>query len=314
MNSLCPHCNAQLKTDSGTLYCPAPNCTYVDAHPINYENDVIQFEGEGGQANRYSSLYHRCFDNGGSIIGRESQFDSSFKRAKKIIANGCFLLRLSQNLCDLAETKCLGLLRVVVGEKRGEGKEEGRKEKHKNYYSVKNISYYSILAACFERENYYEEFNICKVANYSLPAWKDIVRYLNNNFKQHLAPLPLTEPRHIILRVCRKRKVRPLEERAMIEMCEKIHQSGEFDIRNNTMAAIAFWKVTELSPLYAELFPLNDICKNHEKMIEEGARHSEIWKCFDVTPENVRKVFKEFISSRLHDFLPHWYQQHLNNN
>jgi hypothetical protein len=41
-------------------------------------------------------------------------------------------------------------------------------------------------------------------------------------------------------------------------------------------------------------------------MIAEGVRQSEIWKCFDVTPENVRKVFKESISTRLSEFLPNW--------
>ena len=41
-------------------------------------------------------------------------------------------------------------------------------------------------------------------------------------------------------------------------------------------------------------------------MIEEGVKQGEIWKYFDVTAENVRKVFKEFISNRFEEFLPDW--------
>jgi hypothetical protein len=39
-------------------------------------------------------------------------------------------------------------------------------------------------------------------------------------------------------------------------------------------------------------------------MIEEGVKQGEIWKYFDVTSENVRKVFKEFILNRFEEFLP----------
>lgn len=116
----------------------------------------------------------------------------------------------------------------------------------------------------------------------------------------------MTQAKHVIMRVCRKRKIRAAEEKAMIEMSERIYASGEFDIRNNTIAAIAFWKVCEASNLYKDQLYLTDVCKSHEKMMSEGVRQSEIWKCFDVTPENVRKVYKESISSRLDEFLPTW--------
>jgi len=50
-----------------------------------------------------------------------------------------------------------------------------------------------------------------------------------------------------------------------------------------------------------------DICKNHDKMQEDNAKTSDIQKCFDVTPENVRKVFKESIKSQLFSrYLPQW--------
>lgn len=99
----CPQCKAEsLRFDNSVLYCPSVNCTFVDVHPINYDNDVVQFEGESNQTNRYSTIFHKCYDNGGSSIGRESYFDANFKRAKKIISDCCFVLKLSQNLADLA--------------------------------------------------------------------------------------------------------------------------------------------------------------------------------------------------------------------
>ena len=155
-------------------------------------------------------------------------------------------------------------------------------------------------------KNYFEEFNICKFGNISLSNWKDVVRELNNFLKDKIEFIPVTMAKHVLLRVCRRRKIRAAEERAMVEMSERIYASGEFDIRNNTIAAISFWKVCEYSNLYADQINLNECCKNHEKMIEDGVKQSEIWKCFDVTPENVRKVFKESISTKLNDFLPAW--------
>jgi hypothetical protein len=63
-------------------------------------------------------------------------------------------------------------------------------------------------------------------------------------------------------------------------------------VRINTIAAIAFWKVIEFSQKYRDKWTLIDICKNHDKMEEENVSTSEIQRYFDVTPENVRKVFK----------------------
>lgn len=93
----------------------------------------------------------------------------------------------------------------------------------------------------------------------------------------------------------------------MIEMCQRIVSAGELDVRINTIAAIAYWKVCEYSTLYRTNISLPEICKNHDKMQEENARTSEIQKCFDVTPENVRKVFKDSIKNQLFSrYLPIW--------
>jgi hypothetical protein len=58
---------------------------------------------------------------------------------------------------------------------------------------------------------------------------------------------------------------------------------------------------------YKDTISLAEICKNHDKMQEENIKCSDIQKCFDVTPENVRKVFKEAIQPQLLSrYLPNW--------
>lgn len=49
-------------------------------------------------------------------------------------------------------------------------------------------------------------------------------------------------------------------------MCERIAKDGAIDARNNTIAAIAFWKVCENSETYKDKFNLIEICKTHDKM------------------------------------------------
>ena len=78
-------------------------------------------------------------------------------------------------------------------------------------------------------------------------------------------------------------------------MCDNIQAAVHSDIRINTVAALAFWKVCEYSSAYKDKFVLNDFCKNHEKLEEEGAKVPVIQGYFDVTPDNVRKVFKEHV-------------------
>lgn len=140
----------------------------------------------------------------------------------------------------------------------------------------------------------------------SLKDWKDLIKEMNIVLKFKIDFVPIMKPKHVIIRVCRKRKIKMEEERAMIEMCERIVKAAELDVRINTIAAIAFWKICEHSLLYKDKIVLAEICKNHEKMQDENIKTSEIQKCFDVTPENVRKVFKESI-------LPHFYARYLPN-
>ena len=135
---------------------------------------------------------------------------------------------------------------------------------------------YAIYSACFEKENYFQEFNICKVLSLSLKDWKDLIKEMNILLKFRIDFVPIMRPKHVIIRVCRRRRIRMEEERAMIEMCQRIVSAGELDVRINTIAAIAYWKVCEYSTLYRTNISLPEICKNHDKMQEENARTSEI--------------------------------------
>ena len=94
----------------------------------------------------------------------------------------------------------------------------------------------------------------------------------------------------------------------MLEMCDRITKLGQLDLRLNTLAAICFWKFCEHSVTYQNIYVnLGDFCKNHEKMLEEKIRRGQILKCFDVTPENVRKVYKESIADKFYAvYLPDW--------
>lgn len=125
--------------------------------------------------------------------------------------------------------------------------------------------------------------------------------------KPKLDVVPITQSRHLIIRVCKKRGINNQEIRAMIEMCERVKKDlGDVDVRINTIAAIAFWKVLEYSIKYRNKWSLTDFCKNHEKIEEEKGGSAEMQKHFDVTEQNVRKVFKDSIKPHFLKYLPNW--------
>lgn len=80
----------------------------------------------------------------------------------------------------------------------------------------------------------------------------------------------------------------------MIEMCERITKYSTIDVRSPTIAAIAFWKVCQFSQKYKHRIVLSHLCRNHERLISKGKANST-FSFFDITPENVRKVYKEHI-------------------
>lgn len=130
----------------------------MDVHPISYDNDVMHYEGEDRRDNRFTSLYSNTLDNGGIELEKEANFDKSFKKGRKIIADCCFVLKLNQNVIDVATARFLTILRIMNQERResekvdeelSEERRREKREKHKNILSIKNMAAYSIYSACF---------------------------------------------------------------------------------------------------------------------------------------------------------------------
>lgn len=68
---LCPKCNSQsVHIKNGTKICGVTGCTYADFHPISYDNDVRQFEGEKGPDQRFSKFYSGIMENGGISVSK----------------------------------------------------------------------------------------------------------------------------------------------------------------------------------------------------------------------------------------------------
>jgi hypothetical protein len=141
--------------EKGARVCGVKNCTYIDVHPISYDNDVMHYEGEDKKENRFSTLYSSCLSAGGIELEKEANFDKNYKKGRKHIGDWCFQLKLNQHIIDIATARFLTILRIMNQEKE-EGDEDDesqggqqRKERHKNILSIKNMAAYSIYSACF---------------------------------------------------------------------------------------------------------------------------------------------------------------------
>ncbi len=94
-----------------------------------------------------------------------------------------------------------------------------------------------------------------------------MLKDLNNELKNKIDFIPTEKPWHYVVRVCRRRRIEPPEEQAMIRMCEIISERGIQDgCPRKTVAACVFWKVCEHSIKYRELIKLHEICKKHEDL------------------------------------------------
>lgn len=133
-----------------------------------------------------------------------------------------------------------------------------------------------------------------------------MTRDLNSILRNYLEFVPICQPKHIILKICKKRNICIHEQLAMIEMCERIMKYSTIDVRSPTIAAISFWKVCQFSKRYKNRIVLSHLCRSHERLIAKGKANST-YSFFDITPENVRKVYKEHIKSDLlTKYLPEW--------
>lgn len=60
------------------------------------------------------------------------------------------------------------------GKEKGKGKGKGQRYKNKNIFSVRYLAAYSLQAICFEKQNYFEEYNIIKEFRITLKEWRDV--------------------------------------------------------------------------------------------------------------------------------------------
>ena len=89
-------------------------------------------------------------------------------------------------------------------------------------------------------------------------------------------------------------------------MVDNIQSNTNLDVRAATLAALVFWKTCQYSKRYKDRIQLTKICRHHEKLIEKG-REELTFKFFDITPEHVRKVYKDNLKKCfLGSILPKW--------
>jgi len=50
----------------------------------------------------------------------------------------------------------------------------------------------------------------------TIKGWKDLVKEMNAVLKGRIDFVPIVKPKHLIMRVCARRKIRKFEELAMI--------------------------------------------------------------------------------------------------
>lgn len=91
-------------------------------------------------------------------------------------------------------------------------------------------------------------------------------------------------------------------------MYNRMLVTGDFGNRHfNTLAALIFWKICEYSQRYRNKLTLNEVCQKHKHLEEQGMSTSDIQKYIDITPDNVKKVFKEEVDKNFRQlYLPDW--------
>ena len=107
-----------MRYENGARVCGIRECTYVDVHPISYDNDVMHYEGEDKRENRFSTITWNSLDNGGIDCDKEANFDKNFKKGKRIIKDLCFVIGLNDNIRDIATARFLTILRITTQEKK----------------------------------------------------------------------------------------------------------------------------------------------------------------------------------------------------
>ena len=90
----------------------------------------MHYEGEERRENRFSSLFSNNLENGGIELEKEANLDKTFKKGRKYVSDFCYLLKLSQNISDIATARLLTMLKINNQKKdhTEEDEENGKKK------------------------------------------------------------------------------------------------------------------------------------------------------------------------------------------
>jgi hypothetical protein len=58
----------------------------------------------------------------------------------------------------------------------GKREAKGQRYRNRNVFSVRNLSGYSLFSVCFEREFYFEEYNIIGFLGIEVRNWREVIR------------------------------------------------------------------------------------------------------------------------------------------
>ena len=178
--------------------------------------------------------------------------------------------------------------------------------KKKSVFSMRSTAAYSLYVICYQRERFFEEFKIIRFLNIEVKIWKDVIQHYGTLLRDLISNLPTSHLLVTIVKMCRSRYICRDEEEAMIEMSQRVQRYANIDVKFSTVAALVFWIVCRFSKRYRERIVLSKLCKNHERLIL-NKREEVTFKMFDVTPENVRRVYREHIKDQVFEvYLPVW--------
>jgi hypothetical protein len=89
--------------------------------------------------------------------------------------------------------------------------------------------------------------------------------------------------------MCLVRGIRDKEKEKMVKLCHFFKR----EVRAAYIACAAFWLICEQSELYKGKFSIEDLCKEHERIYEEGSDAMTIERYFDASVAPVKKIIKE---------------------
>ena len=102
----------------------------------------------------------------------------------------------------------------------------------------------------------------------SKQEWLNMVKKLNMKIKDYM-DIPRLTLEHHVMRVCQKRKIRDIQQNAMLEMAKRVKKAEIIgDTQPNTVAACIFWQIIIRSRHYIEekQFNIRNYIRNKQKL------------------------------------------------